>query len=87
MKRVIKENKVLFVLSIIVIIALIIMAFGLLKYFYGTDTDKYGDRLKGIEEVTITEEHKDEVVKSIEEDEKVTKADLFVTGKIIYIKF
>ena len=87
MKKMYKENKTLFIILLIALICIIISGALLFKYFYfGNGQSKYGDRLKGIEEVTITDEHKDEVIKSIEEDEKVINSDLFVTGKIIYIK-
>ena len=87
MKKMYKENKTLFIILLVALICIIISGALLFKYFYfGNGQTKYGDRLKGIEEVSITDEHKDEIVKSIEEDEKVINANLLVTGKIIYIK-
>ncbi len=83
MKKVIKENKVLFVLALIVIISLVLIGVGLIKYFYSSSGDKYGDRLTGIE--------KHKLKNSIENDIKamyesgVEKVSIDVKGKIIYI--
>lgn len=46
MKKVIKENRILFILAVIIIIALVLIGVGLISYFYGNDTNSYGDRLK-----------------------------------------
>lgn len=83
MKRIIKENKVLFVLALVIIIALVIMAIGVFKYFYGTDTDKYGDRLNGIENHIIKDTISEEIKSLYGEEVESVKVD--VKGKIIYI--
>lgn len=83
MKNIIKENKVLFVLALVIIIALFVLAFGVLKYFYGTDSDKYGDRLKDIENHPIKETISEEIKSLYGEQVQSVKVD--VKGKIIYI--
>lgn len=83
MKKLIKENKVLFVLAIIIIVSLILMAIGLFTYFYGNDKDKYGDRLNGKEEYVIKDTIGEEI-KSLY-DEKVENVKVDIRGKIIYI--
>ena len=48
MKNLIKENKVLFVLSLVIFVSLIAIGIGVISYFYSKDGDKYGNRLEGI---------------------------------------
>ena len=87
MKKMYKENKTLFIILMIALVCIIISLILLFKYFYfGNGQSKYGDRLKGIENVEITDTLKDEVISFIEGEKNVSNANLFVTGKIIYIK-
>ena len=87
MKKMFRENKTLFILLMIALVCIIISFILLFKYFYfGNGQSKYGDRLKGIESVTITEEKKSDVKTFLEENEKVTSASVGITGKIVYIK-
>lgn len=83
MKKSFKENKVLFVLAIIIIMALVLMTIGLVTYFYGNNKSPYGDRLNGIENYPI----KDSISSDIQNllDNKVTSLKAEVKGKIIYI--
>ena len=48
MKKILKENRTLFVLAIIILISLVLMGIGLISYFYGNNKNPYGDRLKDI---------------------------------------
>ena len=87
MKKMFRENKTLFILLMIALVCIIISFILLFKYFYfGNGQSKYGDRLKGIESVTTTEEKKSDVKTFLEENEKVTSASVGITGKIVYIK-
>ncbi len=83
MKKIIKENKVLFVLSIIILICLVLIAVGLISYFYSEDDDVYGSRLDGIEDYPISESI-DNDIKSLYES-GVVDVNVDVRGKIIYI--
>lgn len=83
MKKIIKENKVLFVLAIIIFISLIAIVIGLLTYFYNKDGDKYGNRLDGIEKYSISKTI-DEDIKSLYES-GVDSVKVDIKGKIIYI--
>lgn len=83
MKRILKENKILFVLAIIIIIAIGVMAYGLVRYFYGNDKESYGDRLSGIENYEISETIEEDI-KSLYES-GVDKVSVNIQGKIIYI--
>lgn len=83
MKKLIKENKVLFVLAIILIIALILIAVGLFSYFYGNNKDKYGDRLNKVEEYKIKDTISEEIKSLYDANVENVKVD--IRGKIIYI--
>lgn len=83
MKKVIKENKVLFVLALIILISLILIVVGLLSYFYSKDGDKYGNRLDGIENYKISKTI-DTDIKSLYES-GVETVSVDIRGKIIYI--
>ena len=83
MKKTIRENKVLFALTIIIIISLVLMTIGLLSYFYGNNKSPYGDRLNGMEGYPINKS----LAKDIQEllDGDVTNVKIETKGKIIYI--
>ena len=55
MKKIFNENKTLFILAIIIIISLIFMGVGLIRYFYGSNKDPYGDRLRDKDKYPISE--------------------------------
>ena len=79
------ENRVLFVLFIVVIICLLIMLTVCINYFFGTSKSNYGDRLEGIQEVQISDDLKNEFISKMKEDELVDDIHFAVKGKIIYI--
>lgn len=86
MKKFYRENRVLVILAIVVIICMIISTILLFKYFYfGNGSDKYGDRLEKIQDIQITKEHKNEVISKIEENKLVKSAKVDVKGAIIYV--
>ncbi len=87
MKKFLKENKTLTILFIIAVICVVVSITLLFKYFYfGNGGSKYGTRLEGIENVTINENKKNDVIKNIESSEKVEKASMTINGKRIDIK-
>ncbi len=79
------QNRVLFVLFIIVFVCAIIILGVVLKYFFGSSKSSYGDRLDGIQEVEITDEVKNHFLESFNNDELVSNATIHIKGKIIYI--
>lgn len=83
MKKVIKENKVLFILAVIVLVSLILMGVGLIKYFYSTNGDKYGDRLNDIEKHKLKSTLADDIKALYEGGVETVSVD--VKGKIVYI--
>lgn len=83
----IKENKVLLVLAIILVICFGLILFVLFKYFYvGDNSSKYGDRLDGIESHEIHKELENEI-KELYKDSKLSLKDVKTRGKIIYVTF
>lgn len=72
----------LFVVLIICFIAIVTVA---LTFFYSKNTDKYGERLDGIENYPITQEMKDNFKTKLLENENVISVDYNVKGRIIYI--
>ena len=38
MKKVIKENRILFILAVIILVSLVLIGIGLISYFYGNDS-------------------------------------------------
>ena len=82
-----KENKVLLVLAIILIICFVLILFVLFKYFYaGYESDKYGDRLDGIESHEIHSSLKSEI-EELYKDTKMSLKSLKTSGRIIYVTF
>ena len=83
MKKIFNENKTLFILAIIIIISLIFMGVGLIRYFYGSNKDPYGDRLRDKDEYPISENiGKD--IKALYES-GVSSVNVDVRGRIVYV--
>ena len=83
-KDLILRHKLLTIICILALIVGIILINVFFSMFVG-GTGKYGDRLKGIEEVTISSKAKKEVVTFLEEKDTVVDASVRVQGKIVYI--
>lgn len=84
-KKIWNENRVLFVLFIIVLICVFIILGVFLKYFFGSSKSSYGDRLDGIKEVEVTDEIKNNFLSFINNDELIQEGAIKNRGKIIYI--
>lgn len=80
-----KENRVLFVLTAILIFCLILIAIVAIDYFLGSSRDKYGDRLSGIEKVQITDKQLKKLESEIEKEETIENCNINKIGKMIYI--
>lgn len=86
-KKFYKEHRVFTILMAIVLVCIIIIATVLIKCFYvGGDKGKYGDRLDGIKEVTITKKTQNDIESKLIAEKTVKSADLKITGRIVYIK-
>ncbi len=79
------NNRVLFVLFIIIFICLCIILGVFINYFFGTSKSNYGDRLDGINEVQVTDENKNSFLTTMKNDELIHDATIKTSGKIIYI--
>ena len=82
--RKLKKIKVGYVLAFVIILLIAIM---ILKLILPSSTSKYGDRLKGIEDITFGDKEKEAIVNKLKENDKVTDAKIDVKGKIIYVIF
>jgi hypothetical protein len=80
------ENRVLFLLTAILICCLILILGVAIDYFLGSSKDKYGDRLDGIKDVEITSKEISSIESQVKEDEKITDCSIKQIGKVIYIE-
>ncbi len=86
MKKLWKNNRVVFVLVIILIICFIAICSVALTFFYSKDTNEYGNRLDGIENYPISNEFKSTYKESFLENENVKSIDFTIKGRIIYVE-
>lgn len=88
MKEVLKfisKYKIYIVLAILVLFCLFLFI-TFYKYMNPSDLNTvYGSRLDGIENVIISDEKKDEIIKFIKDNEDVSSASIDIQGKIINI--
>lgn len=83
-KDLIMRHKLLTIICFLALIVIIIMMYIFFNMFVGGNGE-YGNRLDGIEDVTISSKAQKEVASFLEEKEEVTDANVRVQGKIIYI--
>ena len=77
-----KNNRIYCIMMAISIFCIALIGVAFLVYFINqTKTDAYGDRLNGIENVKITDKHKEEVIAGIKENKMVDKVTNNVKGK------
>ena len=85
MKKLWKENRVLFMLIIILLICFIAIVVVALTFFYSKDVNSYGARLVDIEDYPITNKDKNTYKETMLENKGVTKVSLNIKGRVIYI--
>lgn len=86
LKEIYQEHRIFTILMAVVLVCIVIIATVLIQCFYiGNGTDKYGNRLEGIENYTISESRQKDFENNTANNEKVESADITITGKIIYI--
>lgn len=83
-KKIWNENRVMFVLGIIVILCALIVMGVMVKYFFGTSSSSYGDRLEGISSTPFTEESQNKICEDFQ-SEHLVNISIDVRGKIVYI--
>lgn len=85
MKKMWKENRVLFMLMIILVICFIAIVVVALTFFYSKDVSSYGSRLENIEDYPITDKDKSTYKETLLENESIKKVSITIKGRIIYI--
>lgn len=83
-KNIIMRHKLLFLICLLAFIVIIILFYIFFSLFVGGN-DPYGDRLKGINKVKITEKAMKDVASSLKEKEEVVDSSVRIQGKIIYV--
>jgi len=83
-KKLWNDNRVMFVLGIVVILCVIIMMFVMIKYFFGTSSSNYGDRLESISSVPFDADAK-ELIQNSFNSEHTLDVSVDVRGKVVYI--
>lgn len=81
-----QDNTMLWILLGILIVCFSMIGFLFYKYFYsGISTTKYGDRLDGIENYTLSSTLAEDINSIYKEESSVNSTNVTVEGKIIYI--
>ena len=80
----IKKNMGLFIVLLLTIVLLIIILVIFLKMLVGNSSNKYGNRLEGINEVKIEADKYDEVENEIMDTELAEDVKIRLQGKIVY---
>ena len=86
MKKLWKENRVLFMLMVILLICFIAIVVVALTFFYSKDVSKYGSRLDDIDKYPLKADDKDTYKETLLENESVSKVSVGTQGRIIYIE-
>lgn len=79
------KNKEWSVIIVLLFILLIIGIFAIKDLFFSNNGDIYGSRLSGIENFTITDQKRTDVVNELEARKNVMSASVRIQGKIIYV--
>lgn len=83
-KNLLSRHKILAVICLLALIVIIILFYMFCSIFVG-GSDKYGNRLDGIEEVEISKSEMIDIADDIAKDDSVDSAKVRLQGKIIYI--
>lgn len=84
-KKIWTENKILFVLAIILLVCLIVIGIVTITYFYGSSDNPYGNRLDQTQNVPLDDEKLKNIEETLEKNESVKSAEVNKKGKIIYL--
>lgn len=83
-KKLWNDNRVMFVLGIIVFLCVLIIMGVMLKYFFGTSKSSYGDRLDDISNIPFEDVDKEKIKEGFA-SENLLSISVDVKGKIIYV--
>lgn len=78
------NNRVMFVLGIIVTICIILIFIVMFQYFFGTAKSSYGDRLDDISSLPFDASDKDLLLEHLNSEHTISSS-VEVKGKVIYI--
>ena len=85
-KRISQDNIMLIILILILVTCFAVFGVLFYKYFYaGASSNKYGNRLEGIENYKLSETLTDDISSLYTKESSVNKVSTDVKGKIIYI--
>lgn len=79
------KNKVLIVLGMILIACFIAIMIVTFSFFFGGSKTVYGDRLDDIKKYPVSDTFKKEYVSTLENDASISKVNIDVKGRIIYV--
>jgi len=85
LKKLWNQNRVLFMLILILLICFIAIVTVAVTFFYSKEVDSYGKRLENIEKYPITNDFKDDYKASLLESETVSKVSFKLIGRILYV--
>ena len=80
------ENRVLFVLGIILIVCVVVVTIVSLTYFYGSSSNAYGNRLDSIKDAPLSDKLLKSVKTEMNSKTGVKNTNVKVKGKIVYIE-
>ncbi len=83
-KNIIARHKLLFLICFLAFAVLVVLFYIFFSLFIGGN-DPYGDRLRGINKVKISNKEQSSVTSFLKEKEEVSNASVHIKGKIIYI--
>lgn len=83
-KKLWNDNRVMFVLGMIVFLCVFIILFVMFQYFFGTSSSSYGNRLDDISSVPF-DASSEEQVKNGFDPEHTLDVSVSVKGKVVYI--
>lgn len=84
-KDLVSRHKLLSAICLLALIVIIMMMYVFFNLFVG-GSNKYGDRLKGIENHKVEKKEQEEVISFLKEKNEVNDASIRIQGKIIYIQ-
>jgi hypothetical protein len=85
-KKFFKEHRIFTMLMAVVVVCLVLIITVLINVFYmGNGSNKYGNRLEGIENVKISSSKLSDFENNVANNDKVKNVEIRIQGKIIYI--
>ena len=80
----IKKHKIEFI-ALLVMIIICVLGYFAVKPLLGNDSNKYGNRLDGIEEVKISDEQINKMISELEDKKDINSVKYDLQGRLIYI--